>query len=105
MLQDNPAVVEAVLTAREERQRAIELAREEERLRAEAKRARADEEDLEREAEAAERAQFDAAWVRETAVALAKARAQEAHAEFVAETYAPLEPHVFVLSGFVHYTP
>lgn len=37
-------------------------------------------------------------------MALAKARAQEKRAEFVAETYTPLELHMFVPSGFVHYT-
>lgn len=105
LLRDNPVVVEAVLIAREERQRAIELAQEEERLRAKAERAGADEQDFVREAEVAERAQLDAAWARETAVALAKARAQEKWAEFVVETYTPPELHVFVLSSFVHYAP
>lgn len=42
LLRDNPAVVTAVLLARKERQRAIELGQEEERLRAKAERARAE---------------------------------------------------------------
>lgn len=36
---------------------------------------------------------------------MAKSRAQEARAEFVAKTYAPPESHMFVPSGFVHYVP
>lgn len=46
LLRDNPVVVEAVLTAREERQRVIELAQKEEWLRAEAERSRAEGEDF-----------------------------------------------------------
>lgn len=98
LLRENPTVVEAVLTAREERQRAVELAHEEERLRAKA-------EELVRETEAAERAQEDTTWTQESAVALAKARAQVERAEFVAETYTPSKPHVFVPSGFYSYVP
>lgn len=50
-------------------------------------------------------AQFDEAWAQQMAVAVAKVRAQEKHPEFVAETYTPSEPHVFVPSGFDHYVP
>lgn len=49
LLEKNPAVVAAVLTAREERRRAVELAQEEERLRRKA-------EELMRETEMAKRA-------------------------------------------------
>lgn len=87
-----------VLTAWEERQRAVELSKEE-KLRAEAERAWADEEELVREN------QFDEAWAQQTAIAMAKVKAQEKRSEFVAETYTPLEPHVFVPSGFDHYVP
>lgn len=66
LLRDNPAVVAAVVAAREDRQRVIELAQEEEWLWAEAKRSRVDGEVLVREAE---RAQVDEAWARESAVA------------------------------------
>lgn len=100
LLEENPTVVVAVLAAREERQRQIEKAQEEERLRAEAEGTSDDEQDLVKEAE---RAQADAAWAQESAVALAKARAEMTRAEFVAETYTPPEPHVFIPSGFDSY--
>lgn len=68
LLEENPTVVAAVLTAQEERQRVVELAEEEERLRWEA-------EKLVREIETAERAQ-EAAWAQESAMAFAKTRAE-----------------------------
>lgn len=67
----------------------MELAQEEEQLRAEAERRRAEEEE--------ERAQRDVGWAQQ----MAKAWAQ-VHAEFVPETYTPPELHVFVPSGFEH---
>ncbi|KAI8560195.1 hypothetical protein RHMOL_Rhmol04G0236900 [Rhododendron molle] len=56
LLQDNPVVVAVVVAAREERQKAIALAQEEERLRDEAESARVEGEDALREMEAARRA-------------------------------------------------
>lgn len=103
LLRDNPVVVATVLATREERQRAIELAKEEEQLRAE--RAGADEQDFVREAKGDERAQVDAPWALESAVAQAKARAKVTCTGFLVETYTPLEPHVFVPSGSVPYVP
>ncbi|XP_058225789.1 uncharacterized protein LOC131334672 isoform X2 [Rhododendron vialii] len=85
--------------------KSLEFAQEGERLRAEAERTRAEGEELVRETEAAERAQVDVAWARESAMAQAKARAQVTRAKFVAETYTPPESHVFVPSGFVRYVP
>lgn len=38
-------------------------------------------------------------------MALARARAQATRADFVAETYSPPEPHVFIPSRFDHYEP
>lgn len=74
-------------------------------MRAEVEKARAEGAEFVRETEAAERAQVDAAWAQESAVAMAKARALVEHVEFVAETYTPPEPHVFVPSGFDNYVP
>lgn len=76
----------------------MELAQEEEQLRAEAERRRAEEEELVKEVEEEEeRAQRDVGWAQQ----MAKAWAQ-VHAEFVPETYTPPELHVFVPSGFEH---
>lgn len=55
--------------------------------------------------EAAERAQEEEAWAQEYAVALAEARLKETCTEFVAETYTPPEPHIFVPSGVDSYVP
>lgn len=83
----------------------MELAQEEERLRAEVEKARAEGAEFVSVTEAVGRAQVDAAWAQESAVAMAKARALVEHAEFVAETYMPPKLHVFVLSGFDSYVP
>lgn len=94
LLEENPAVVAAVLAALEERRKAVELAQEEDRLRRET-------EYLVRETETAKRAQEEAAWP----VALARTRVQATRAAFVAETYTLLEQHVFILSGVDGYVP
>ncbi|KAI8554993.1 hypothetical protein RHMOL_Rhmol05G0139200 [Rhododendron molle] len=96
LLEENPTVVAAVLAAREARQRQIALAEEEERRQQEA-------EEFSRESEAVERAQEEEAWARESAMELAKSRPQVAHAEFVAETYTPPKPILFVPSGVNSY--
>ncbi|KAI8559672.1 hypothetical protein RHMOL_Rhmol04G0191800 [Rhododendron molle] len=68
LMRENPAVVEAVLAAREERLREIAPHNEEERLRREEK-------------------------------------ARTPRTRFVAETYVPSEPHVFLPSGVESYLP
>lgn len=80
------------MAAREERQRAIGLAQEEERLRDKAKRARAEGEDILSEMEATERARAEAELPRRTAVAVAKATMR---AKFSTEAYVPPTPHFF----------
>lgn len=60
LLQDNPTVVAAVVAALEERQKAIALAQEEERLRDEAERAWVEGKDILREMETAKRARAEA---------------------------------------------
>lgn len=102
LLWDNPAVVAAVLTAQEERQKAIVLAQEEERLRDEAERAKVEGEDVLREMEAAERARAEAELPRRTTVTVAKATVRAA---FSATAYVPPTPHLFVLSRFKAYKP
>lgn len=82
-------MVAAILVSHEERLQQIALAEEEERLRQEI-------EELVRETETAERAQEEAVWAQESALALAESRAKEPRDEFVAQTYTPPEPHVFV---------
>lgn len=47
----------------------------------------------------AKRAQEEVAWVQESAVALAKTRAEVTRAAFVVETYMSPEPHVFIPLG------
>ncbi|KAI8555359.1 hypothetical protein RHMOL_Rhmol05G0168700 [Rhododendron molle] len=92
----------AVVAAREERQRTIALAQEEERLRDEAKRARVEGEDALREMEAAERARAEAELPRVPAATVA---AGLKRGPFSATAYVPLTPHLFVPLGFQAYKP
>ncbi|KAI8538523.1 hypothetical protein RHMOL_Rhmol09G0109900 [Rhododendron molle] len=90
LMQDSPEVVEVVMAARAARSREISQSDEEERLIREAE-ARA------REAEPAERAQEEGPWTHEVAVTLANSLRELSRHEFVAETYTPPDPHVFII--------
>ncbi|KAI8555035.1 hypothetical protein RHMOL_Rhmol05G0143000 [Rhododendron molle] len=57
---------------------------------------------LERETE---KAQEEAAWAQESAVALAESRAKDTRPEFVAKMYMPQEPYIFIPFGFDSYMP
>lgn len=102
LLWDNPTVVATVVAAREERQRAIGLAQEDERLRDEVERARVEEEDVLREMEAAEKARAEAELPRQSVVTVAAATKRAAYSVTV---YVPPTPHLFVPSGFATYRP
>jgi hypothetical protein len=105
LLRDNPAAVAAVIEAREARLQEIARWDEEQRLIREAEEAARAQEELVRETEEAERAQEEGPGAYEVAVTWAEARRGEARAPFVAETYVPPEPHVFVPSGADSYVP
>lgn len=89
-----------VVATREERQRAIAFAQEEERLRDEVKRAWVESEDILREAEAAERARAEAELPRQLAATVA---AGMACAAFSTTAYVLPTPHLFVPSSFAAY--
>lgn len=72
-------------------------------MRAEAEGARA--EAFVRETESAERAQEEEAWAHKHAVILAKSIRQSPRPQFVVETYAPPEPHLFMPSRVDSYVP
>lgn len=91
-LRENPAVVAAVVAAWEERQRAVELAWEEERLKAETERQRAEDEEFFRDIEVEETTFLERGVVRQ--VAVPKAQAFKCPT-LVTETYAPSVPHLF----------
>lgn len=97
MLQDNPTVVAAVVAALEERQKAIALAQEEERLRDEVERAWVEGEDILREMETAKRARAEA-------YNSDDGKATE-RTKFSAEAYVPPTPHLFIPSGLKAYRP
>lgn len=102
LLRKNPVVVAGVVAALEERQKAITLAQEEERLRDEAERARVEGKDILRETEAAERARAKAELPRVPAATVAVGLER---VPFSAAAYMPPTPHLFVLSGFLAYKP
>lgn len=92
----------AVVTAREERQKAIALAQEEERLRDEAERARVEGKDVLREAEVAERARAEVELPRVPAATVA---AGLECAPFSVTAYVPSTPLLFVPFNFAGYRP
>lgn len=98
LLEEHPEVRIAVLSAREERQREVEVAE----VATGAKRARTEEEEALREMENAERARAEAELPRQTAVRMVKATTRAA---FSAMAYVPPTPHLFVPSGFNAYRP
>ncbi|KAI8562214.1 hypothetical protein RHMOL_Rhmol03G0017300 [Rhododendron molle] len=100
LMREAPHVVEVVEKAREERLAEIARWNEEQRLIREAE-ARAQE----AEPEQAEVAQEEGLWMNEVAVTLANVIKGEARRAFVAETYTPPEPHVFIPSGAEGYHP
>ncbi|KAI8542717.1 hypothetical protein RHMOL_Rhmol08G0160800 [Rhododendron molle] len=98
LLEDNPAIGELVLRAKEDRERAIAASEAAER----AERERKEREEPLRDMEAEERAEAEARWPRVTAVTEAGAMGGP---DFSAEAYVPPTPHLFVPSGFAAYVP
>ncbi|KAI8549185.1 hypothetical protein RHMOL_Rhmol06G0006600 [Rhododendron molle] len=98
LLEDNPAIGEYVLKAKEDRARAIEAVDAATR----AERERAGSEGLAADIEAEEREAEEAQGPRVSAVTEAGALKRP---EFSEETYMPPRPHLFVLSGFAGYKP
>ncbi|KAI8550676.1 hypothetical protein RHMOL_Rhmol06G0126300 [Rhododendron molle] len=98
LMRENLAVVEAVLATREESLQQIARANEEERLMRE-------EEALATETVTAEKAREEGAWAQEATVTLAESIRQAPRAKFVAETYTPPEPHLFIPFRVEGYLP